>query len=108
MQYGQQLFSWAVALLLPISSSVSAPPHGVSDGDGGGRGGQPVACPSSVVYNSSFVPHVPLATVVGDKVATTEDCIALCCNTANCSEWIHTTEYEDSFTVVPNNSEQRE
>ncbi len=53
---------------------------------------QPV-CPSTVAANSSFVPHAPFETISGAKVATPEECIAICCVAPNCTEWIHTTSF---------------
>jgi hypothetical protein len=50
-------------------------------------------CPSTIDVNSSFVPHAPFQTIVGAKVATPKDCIAICCDVPNCTEWIHSTSF---------------
>ena len=57
-----------------------------------------MACPSTIVNDSSFIPRPPLVTVAGASVATPSDCISLCCDHDNCTEWIHTTDFEPHAT----------
>jgi hypothetical protein len=98
----QARFLWNAAMLMGCGAPPPAVAHDTTP---------PAAvCPSSIVANSSFIPRPPLATVTGAQVATTEDCIALCCNTANCTEWIHTTEFKvetDATAAVASTREQR-